>query len=320
MLTILPSILLFAVGIALLYKGALLLIENATKLARNFGLPLILIGFTIVAFGTSLPELIIGIFSGLAGENSLTLGNVLGGNMVNLGVALGLTALIAPIGLPAKNHRFELYSLVFALAILYMLLRDGLLSRFDGLILVTMAIVFILAVIREATTMSKVERVIKRTITIKRRRERLYNIIAIAAGLALLFIGARMTVVNAVSLARLAGVSEVLIGLTLIALGTSLPEILTTIISAIKKTEQLSIGNIIGSNVMNVLLILGVSVLISPIKINQTVWQYDLPFLLLTTLIFISIVRSSQKISRREGLLLLSAYVIYVLFAFLLRL
>ncbi|MBU0625530.1 calcium/sodium antiporter [Patescibacteria group bacterium] len=320
MLTILPSILLFAVGIALLYKGALLLIENATKLARNFGLPLILIGFTIVAFGTSLPELIIGIFSGLAGENSLTLGNVLGGNMVNLGVALGLTALIAPIGLPAKNHRFELYSLVFALAILYMLLRDGLLSRFDGLILVTMAIVFILAVIREATTMSKVERVIKRTITIKRRRERLYNIIAIAAGLALLFIGARMTVVNAVSLARLAGVSEVLIGLTLIALGTSLPEILTTIISAIKKTEQLSIGNIIGSNVMNVLLILGVSVLISPIEINQTVWQYDLPFLLLTTLIFISIVRSSRKISRREGLLLLSAYVIYVLFAFLLRL
>jgi cation:H+ antiporter len=319
MAIILPSILLLVVGLALLYQGAAMLIGNSTRLAKNLGIPLIVVGFTIVALGTSVPELIVGVFSALEGKNSITLGAVLGSNMANIGLALGLAALISPVGLPSKDHRFELYTMVLAVGLMYMLLRDGNLDRIDGLILVTFAAVFTYHALRDTRREKKVEQMVEKAVTIQNRREKIFNVLGIAAGLVLLLVGGSIAVNNSVALARLAGVSEILIGLSLIAIGTSLPEIITTVLAAIKKESHISVGNIIGSNIMNILLVLGISVLIHPITVQSTVWRYDLPFLLIVSLILLGLASSDRKITRRESVILLSVYAAYIAFAFLLR-
>ncbi|MBI2099296.1 calcium/sodium antiporter [Candidatus Uhrbacteria bacterium] len=312
-------ILLFLFGALFLYKGASLLMANATAFARNLGIPVIAIGFTIVAFGTSLPELIVGIFAGIAGKSDIVLGNILGSNMANIGIVLGLAALINPINLPSKNNKFELLSFILSGGILYLLARDGALARLDGIILTALGIAFTIIAIKFHGEGKKFQETMERAVTIRHRREMVLNILAILAGAALLFVGARMLVVNAVSLARMFRVSEILIGLTFVAIGTSLPEIVTAVIASANKSNDLAIGNVLGSNILNILMVLGLTLIISPVVVSPALWQYDLPILLFTTVIIAWLLRRGRRIGRINGILLLIGYFVYIAFSFFIR-
>ncbi len=302
-----------------MYKGASLLMANATAFARNLGIPVIAIGFTIVAFGTSLPELIVGIFAGIAGKSDIVLGNILGSNMANIGIVLGLAALINPINLPSKNNKFELLSFILSGGILYLLARDGALARLDGIILTALGIAFTIIAIKFHGEGKKFQETMERAVTIRHRREMVLNILAILAGAALLFVGARMLVVNAVSLARMFRVSEILIGLTFVAIGTSLPEIVTAVIASANKSNDLAIGNVLGSNILNILMVLGLTLIISPVVVSPALWQYDLPILLFTTVIIAWLLRRGRRIGRINGILLLIGYFVYIAFSFFIR-
>lgn len=310
-------IVLGAVGAFFLYKGAVLLIDGATSLARSIGIPVVVIGFTIVALGTSTPELIVGIVAGVQGKSELVLGNILGSNMANIGLVLGIGALLYPLGLPVRNGRLETFTLVFALAVLYALARDGALSRFDGVLLLALGIAFMILLARAHRPTVK-ERVMDAAGAMKFRRERILQFVAVAAGIALLYVGARMVVTNAITLARLFHISELLIGLSVVAIGTSLPEIVTSAIAARKKSADLTVGNALGSNILNVFLVLGLTVIITPIAVDASLWRYDLPILLVTTLTTVAIMKRG-KLTRIHGALFLGAYAAYLAFSFLVR-
>lgn len=310
-----------ALGIAgayILYRGAALLIDSSTRLAQNVGIPLVVIGVTIIAFGTSVPELVVGVVAAVGGQSELVLGNIIGSNMANLGLVLGIAALIRPVSVPLSG-RFEVYNMVFAVSVLYLMARDGMVGRIDGAILVALGAAFTAIVLRKAKSSNVIEQVVERAVTIQHRKERVWNVIAILAGIGLLFVGARMMVTNAVTLARAFGVSDVLIGLTLVAIGTSLPEIVTTTIASLRKDTSLTVGNIVGSNVLNILIVLGLTVIIAPISVTPPVWRYDLPLLVLGSLLAISFIRSGRTVSRPEGVVLIACYTAYVLFAFVVR-
>lgn len=316
-MTLAIPLLLGAGGAFFLYKGASMLIAGSTSLARSFGVPVVVIGFTIVALGTSTPELIVGIVAGAQGKSELVLGNILGSNMANIGLVLGIGALFYPSGLPVKNGRLETFSLIFALAILYALARDGALGRLDGAILTTLGIAFMI-LMSKAHRPTRPERVMDAVGAIKPRRERLLSAIAVAAGIALLYVGARMVVTNAVTLARLFGISELLIGLTVVAIGTSLPEIVTSAIAVAKRSPDLTVGNALGSNILNVFIVLGVTVLITPITADRTLWRYDLPILLVTTIATVALMKKG-KLTKIHGVLFFGVYAAYLVFSFWVR-
>ena len=310
--------LLGGIGAFLLYKGATWLISGSTDVARSFGVPVIVIGFTIVALGTSMPELIVSLIAGTQGDTDLVIGNILGSNMANLGLVLGLGALLYPVpGLEVRNARLETYSLIIALATLYAMVRDGNLSRIDGAILVAMGIAFVVLMARtqRASAVVKAFDVASESIF---RRKHIHQILTIMAGIMLMYVGARMMVTNAVAIARLAHVSELLIGLSIVAIGTSLPEVVTSIAAARRRTGDLTVGNALGSNILNVFMVLGLTAFIHPFTIERSQWAYDIPVLLVSTLLAIALMRRG-RLTRRHGMLLLVIYASYLVFSFALR-
>jgi cation:H+ antiporter len=310
-------IVLGGLGALFLYKGASLLIDGAAAMARSFGVPLAVIGFTVIAVGTSAPELIVGITAGLQGRSDLVLGNILGSNMVNFGLVLGIGTFLFRSGLPAQNGRLETFALIFALAALYALARDGVLSRVDGGILFALGAVFMWLMVRyhRQTTAG---RVIDAGIAVRFRRERILQAVAVAAGVALLYVGARMVVTNAIVLARLFSISELLIGISVVAIGTSLPEIVTTAVASVRNTPDLTVSNALGSNILNIFVVLGLTVLIAPVAVDVSLWRYDLPVLLVTTLAAIALMKRG-KLTRFHGVLFFTMYVAYVAFSFFVR-
>lgn len=313
------SVLLVALGALCLWRGATLLVENATRLAKNIGVPLVVIGFTIVSVGTTLPELLVGILAGLDGKSSLVLGNILGSNIVNIGLVLGLAALIRPLQSAGESRRIELYGFVLSTVLLFFLVQDGFLGRIDGALLALLGIVFNVFVLHYSRVHSGGAAIAEKIITIQHRHERHIAIFALFAGVGLLFIGARLLVTNAIVLAQTMGVSEVLIGLTVVAIGTSLPEIVTAITSSIKKTNELAIGNVIGSNTLNLLFVLGVTILIAPVPVGETFRRFDMPALVGVSLITSFFLHRKKPLSRLFGGALVGGYIVYISTTILLR-
>lgn len=309
-------ILLGGIGSFFLYKGATLFLDHSSALARYWRVPLIIIGLTIVAIGTSLPELIVGILAGIEGQNDLVLGNVLGSNMANIGIVLGISALIYPIHLDeVKRSRLELYSLIFSVALLYLMVLDSSLSRLDGSVLIVCGLVFLGLAIRYHRHEHVDSEEVNTTIHLTRRKDLIISVMAVGAGLILLLVGARMIVTNAVTVARLFHLSELFIGITLVAIGTSLPEIITSIVGSVRKSNDLVLGNVIGSNIINVLLVLGITVCITPISVATNFWKLDLPLLLVATVILTHFMYTGKKLGRAYGIMLISMYALYILIA-----
>ena len=311
------AIVWICVGLAALIAGAELLVRSGSALAARLGVSPLLIGLTVVALGTSTPELAVGIDAAVQGTGSLAVGNIAGTNTVNILLILGLSAALRPLAIQMQTLRLELPVIVIASATLLAFAWDGTLSRLEGLLLVTMGAAFTLAVIRVARQESiKVKLEFAREYGPRRlaNRQAATEMLMLAAGLVIIVAGADWLVEGAVGLARLWRVSDAFIGLTIVAIGTSAPELVTTIISTFRGERDIAIGNLIGSSVYNILVILGVTCLIPAdgIDVNTHLIGIDIPVMLGVALFCIPVFVSGRKITRGEGGLFVSAYVAYL--------
>lgn len=307
------------VGLIALVGGAELLTRAGMRLAALAGIPPILIGLTVVAVGTSTPELAIGIEAALKGTGSLAVGNIAGTNTFNILFILGVSALLMPLALEVRAIRIDLPVMTAAAAAMLALSWDGVLTRTDGAILVSSAALYTAAIIRGAWRESRaVKAEFAAEYKIPRGRSPLIDKTlsagALIVGIAVVITGADWLVDGAVQLAAMMGVSDAFIGLTIVAIGTSSPELVTTVVSTLRQQRDIAVGNLIGSSVYNILLILGATALIpvSGIMVEPDLVRIDIPVMLLVTVVCIPVFISGRRLSRAEGALFVGLYLIYL--------
>ncbi|MCB1061897.1 MAG: calcium/sodium antiporter [Verrucomicrobiae bacterium] len=313
----LTSLLLIALGLVLLVAGAEALVRGASGLARAAGLSPLVIGLTVVAFGTSSPELAVSIKATLAGSGDLAIGNIAGSNIFNIAAILGLSALICPLVVNYQIVRLDMPVMLGAslLFISFCLTGEGI-SRPEAGVLFASVIAYTVFLVRMSRRESAAAKASAESLEIHgvpaEAPARLWTqFLLAAAGFGLLLIGARFLVDNAVLLARGMGVSEAVIGLTIVAAGTSLPELATSIVAAIRKETDVAIGNIVGSNIFNLLAIGGAAGLVRPIGLGN-IDRVDLAVMFAVSLLLLPLMRTGFRLVRWEGAVLISAYVGYV--------
>ncbi|MDW8479900.1 MAG: calcium/sodium antiporter [Xanthomonadales bacterium] len=301
------SFLLLAFALLLLFVGAEALVRGAASLALRLGLSRLAVGLTVVAFGTSAPELVVSVEAALAGSGDLALGNVVGSNIFNVAVILGLAALICPIPVRERIVRLDAPLALGAALLLWPLLADGRIARVEAALL--------LAILGGYTALNLV-------LARRRVREGLqdwpdaplaagegslaWDLAGLALGLLLLVLGSELLVEQAIAIARRLGVSEAVIGLTLVAAGTSLPELATSLVAAVRRQPDIAIGNVVGSNVFNILGILGAAGLLAPLAAPQVAWR-DLAILTVVSVLLLPLLYTGRLLHRLEGALLLAA-------------
>lgn len=305
------NFLLVGAGLAMLFFGAEWLVKGSIAISNKLGVSQLVIGLTVVAFGTSTPELAVSVSSAMQGLSDVALGNVVGSNIVNIGAILGISAMISPIIVSKSAIRKEVPIMIGISFLLLAIIIDGKIDFVDGLLLVIGIIVFTGYSYRSSKKDTDIEEIpvsqkLQKNVFSK-------SIIFMIMGLALLTGGSFLTVDNAVIIGASFGVSELFMGLTIVAIGTSLPELTTSVVAARKGHADLSVGNIVGSNIFNILAILGVSSLISGITVSEQI-LIDVGIMLAFSLVLIPIMRSGFVISRKEGILLIAGYVGYVVF------
>lgn len=305
------SWLLVAAGVALLYYGGELLVNGAIRLAQGFGISPLIIGLTVVAFATSAPELAATLTAALQGAPDIAIGNALGSNVANLGLILGLSALLSPLTVKSSFIRREVAFMVLVTIMLYPLFANGAVSRVEGGFLVLLLGTFLYGLLREPGAAE--------TQAVKedgKERPLFFAALAVLAGLGLLVGGAQMLVTGASDLARAAGVPERVIGLTLVALGTSLPELATSLVAARRREADIVLGNVVGSNIFNLLCVLGFTALVHPIAVAPQALALDFWVMLGITLVVLVMLLIGRSLTRLEGAILLSIYLGYVTFLF----
>lgn len=315
------EILFFIIGLALLIKGADWLIDHSSHLARTMGISPLIIGLTVVAFGTSLPEMIVSTFAAVKGAADLSIGNIVGSNIANIGLILGVSALIRVLPIRLSTLIYEMPFLLVSAFLLMLLSNDQnlflkesfTLSRIDGLILLGMFGLFLWYVIKNAREQQQ-EAAVKKEYDQKygEKHQLWKDILFIGLGLTALIMGGKIAVDNAVKIALGLGISEAFIGLTIVAIGTSLPELMTSLVAAYKKQADIAVGNIVGSSIFNILLVLGVSSVIAPLTVNPTLLFVDMVVMVLFSIALLAFVTTGRKISRTEGAVLLLGYVAYI--------
>ena len=308
---------LVVVGLALLTGGGEALVRGATAIAEMFGLTPAVIGLTIVAMGTSLPEMVVSVLAGLRGQPDIAMGNVVGSNIFNVAIALGVTALVHPLPVHGNAVKLEWPFMFLASCLALLLARDGSVDRMEGLFFVVSLVLFMGYMVRLARQETTAEERTELADSVaehrlpSRGRRLLLAGGAIAVGVALLMGGGHLLVDGAVRLARLAGLTERVIGLTVVAVGTSAPELATSVIAALRRHTGIAVGNIIGSNIFNILGILGVSALVQPLVVSPALVRTDLWWMLGTSFLIYPLMRTGRRIGRREGAVLVSVYVVY---------
>lgn len=315
------NILLLIVGFVALIKGADIFVDGASSTAQNFKVPKMLIGLTIVAFGTSAPELAVSMSALASGSSDMVLGNVIGSNILNILLILGIAALIKPIAVKDNTVRKELPLVLLISTLLVVLFLDTVfagasanqITRSDGIVIILFFSVFLyylLALAKQKKEPKSTEEEPK----FKLGKSLLFVLI----GLAAIIIGSDLVVDNASSIASALGISERIIALTVIAFGTSLPELVTTVVSAKKGEQDLLVGNIIGSNIFNICLVLGIPVVIFGGIAESSFQMLDLVMLIISAaLLFIFSKTSKQKISRSEGAIMLAVFAVYYTLVFI---
>ncbi|NLE58698.1 MAG: calcium/sodium antiporter [Planctomycetes bacterium] len=313
------TLILFGIGFGLLILGAELLVRGGSRLAIRAGVSPLVIGLTIVAYGTSTPELAVNVQASMAGRPDLALGNVVGSNILNVLLILGVAAVLAPLAISPHVLRRDLPIMIGVSVLLLPLAMDGHIGRVDGLLMTGAVVLYTLTSIRAG------------------RRQHLEaqgthggqgpvafslpsiwgHVLSVLCGLVLLVVGTRWIVDGAVFIAQSLGLSELVIGLTVVAAGTSLPELTTSALATARGERDIAIGNIVGSNIYNILAILGISSLIHPIPVTQSVLWFDLPVMIATALVCLPLFLTGRALSRGEGLLFLGYYVAYTVYLIL---
>lgn len=308
------QILLVAVGFACLIFGANWLVDGASALAKKYKMSNLAIGLTIVAFGTSAPELVVNIIGSLKGYSDIVLGNIVGSNNFNLFIILGISGLILPITVQSSTAWKEIPIALFATVIMLFFINDfklsepSFLSRVDGFIMLVLFLLFLYYVFNQMKNEPDIQSEFA-----QKSLSKIWGLILI--GLTGLIIGGQFVVVNCMNIANSLGVSEKIIGLTIIAAGTSLPELVTSVVAAAKKNSDIAIGNVIGSNIFNILLILSISSIIKPIKYNP---EFNLDIYILmggTVFLLLSMLTGQRKkLDRWEASILLGFYLFYTIY------
>lgn len=320
------SYIFLIIGFFLLIKGADIFVSGASNISKKLGIPSVIVGLTIVSLGTSAPELAVSIISSIKGSNELAVGNVLGSNLFNTLMVLGVTTIIMPLTIKKSDVKRD-FGINIIVTILFLILtftkilggKDNYISRVDGIILLIGCISYISYLILSIKT-NKVEgEIIQEELAVESTAEinTFKSIINLIIGVLGIVIGGQCVVDSATAIATSLGMSEKLVGLTIVAMGTSLPELVTSVVAALKGEEDIALGNILGSNIFNILLIIGVSSAISPIAVSSNL-IFDFVFLILVTLIIgimIFTTKSEEKrFGRKEGIILVSFYILYMIY------
>lgn len=301
-------VVLILIGFVLLMGGAEYTVRGSVAIANKLNIPTIIVGLTVVAFGTSAPEFVVSISAALKGSEGIAIGNVVGSNIANLLLILGAAAAIYPISTNRKIFVRD-YAFLFLVTLLFVLFAiGGTFVRWQGIILLLMLVVFVYYNYRN----SKKSDVTSDAISPIAEKNWYVVLQVTFLGLAAIVFGADLLVRGAVDIARILGVSEEIIGLTVIAFGTSLPELATTGMAAFRKQNGVALGNILGSNIWNIVFIMGVTSTIVNVEVPKQFLQYDLWVMFISTLLFLPLMMSQNKLSRREGILFVFLYLLYL--------
>lgn len=314
----LVSIFWLVLGIVLLVGGAEVMLRGATALAKRLGVPTFIIGLTVVAFGTSMPELATGIGAVLKGQSELITGTVVGSNIANIGLVLGLAAIIKPAQVRGGVVRREVPMLIVVTIAFVIALFGSSISRIEASLLTVGFVAFIAWTLYASKNLDPEDAALALEAEEAEHTEprKPMNVLVclafVIAGLGSMVLGSDRAVVGATALAEAVGVPPFVIGLTMVALGTSLPEVVTTVMAALKGHSDLAVGNVLGSNIFNILCVMGISGLIGPLEVPQIAIRRDAWVMLALTVILLPVMLTRFKVSRLEGGFLMAAYVVYI--------
>lgn len=317
----LSAVLTFLFGLIVITVGAEILLKGASKIASLLNIRPIVIGLTVVSIGTSLPELAVGLTAIGEGAGDIAVGNIAGTNIVNILFILGLSAAIRPLPLQMKSVKTELYTMIFAGILLFVLSLDGRLNTWDGLLMFILGIIYLIIIVRtskneRASVQSEFKEEFEPSTTKEKSDYKVWswNVMLLFCGIIATIYGAEKLVDGAVSIAQYFGMSDAVIGLTIIAIGTSAPELATTIVGTIRNGRDVAIGNLLGSSIINIFIILGITSIFTSngVNVSDDILWFDLPLVALVALVCYPVFRSDQMVSRREGILFVSLYLAYL--------
>ena len=301
------GIIFLIIGSAMLFYGAEFIVKGGSQLARYFDLSPIVIGLTVVAFGTSLPELVVSIVAVIGGSSPIAIGNVVGSNIANVGLVLGISSLIFPIKINLSQIKNDLIIYIFVCLMFSAFCMNGSISRQEGLILFLSVLIYTWYSFYFSSSKNNDEDVNDNNPSNLRML-----FILIISGITLLSFGANLFVKGAIDIARYFGISEIVIGMTIVALGTSLPELATSVIASFRKEHAISIGNIVGSNLFNLLSVIGIVSLVSPIESPKEILFFEIPYMIIYGLILFPIGMLKQPIHRLTAAFLLIGYLLFI--------
>ncbi|SOE17431.1 cation:H+ antiporter [Hoeflea halophila] len=307
----LMNLLTLAAGLALLTFGADFLVRGAISLANRFGMPPLLIGLTVVGFGTSMPELLVSLQAALAGSPAIAVGNVVGSNTANILLILGAAAAISPIAARIANLNRDMVMMLVAAVVMLGLGLWGVVTFWTGLAMFALLVAYLAWVTHsDRRRMSEAESEL--VVKLPGWKEALY----ILGGLGGLVIGANLLIQAATAMARDFGVSEAVIGLTIVAVGTSLPELATSVVAAFRREAEIALGNVVGSNIFNILGILGITAAVVPVPVEASMATFDIPVMLAVSVGLMALIMLAGRIGRGAGIGMLAIYAGYVAWQF----
>lgn len=307
--------LLLLAGLALLIVSGDFLVRGASSLALRFHISTLVVGLTVVAFGTSAPELFVSIRAALEGTPDIAMGNVVGSNICNLALVLGVTALITPIRVHSDSLKIDWPVTMGASLLLFILVQNGYVNQWEGALFVSLLIVYIIFLIRKSRKENITRRGLEDTVDVPPPSKTPWrDIIYLLIGITGLYFGSEWFVGSARELASFLGVTERVISITVVAVGTSLPELVTSAIASFKKESDLAVGNLLGSNIFNILSILGITSIIKEVYVNSEIMNVDMVWMLAITLLILPMMFIRRTITRIEGGVLLSIYCVYTYF------
>ena len=301
---IIIQVLLLAAGFVMLIKGADIFVDGASGVARKFGIPQLVIGLTVVAMGTSAPEAAVSISAALQHNADITIGNIVGSNILNILIILGLSSVIAALPVAKSTIKYEIPFMLIITAILLLLGLDGIIGLLDGIILIAAFLLYLFYLLRMAKSDKNEEAEAPKEMSL------IKTIVFVILGLALIIGGSTVTVDSAVEIAKAMGVSERFIGLTIVSLGTSLPELFTSVSAARKTNADIAIGNIVGSNIFNILFVIGISALITPVPFSPN-FIFDTIIAAVSAVLLLLCCIKSRSLNRISGIIMLIGYIAY---------
>ena len=327
--------LLFLLGLGILYMGAEWLVQGSSDVAKRFGIRPMIIGLTIVALGTSLPEFLLNFFAILMEEDGLAIGNIIGSNIANIALILGVSSVIMPLAVDGFVLKKEYPMMLAATGLFYVLALDGLISRMDGGILVAGLVAFMVYIVRDALAHSRDNSTKDSAASLvppeneeesesdgmsglrafmnNPKTAPFFRILLILAGMAALAVGARLMVDSAVGIASLLEIAPIVIGLTIVAIGTSLPELAASLMLSVRGESDMSVGNILGSNMLNILFVVGFVSIIRPMEVEPDSINLHFPIMIAFSLLLYPLARKKHMLTRTNGTILLAAFAFYII-------